>query len=384
MENYPRYPIPMDVNSEMNNVPEVRPDPTKIWCVFDMDETLGSFPNLFGLTAFLSPSIFTEDIYRAVINSIALTIKNGFDIGVLRPGLHMFFSVLQKLKEMNVLQGAAVYSNNGWQYTVQFLVDIINAWYPGLFCEGISKQGRYPNKPDPEFRRINIVFDEHGRIDYKKQWTTIRNIFGREICGSKEPIPEQTFFYDDLLHDERKYDSDLKRILGSNYIQNSPYINVLNPEFWPILQSIFKHYGIIDDKNVFHPTIQLNIRSFPKFEQAERNILIRPGFDLTFDMFKYGIYDIHLQGEGQLPNYVPKNVGDVYTNIIREYEQHWVTPLFNKLTDEEKEELKKIQRGGYRLTIKNKRRQSRRNMRKSKKKARVSKKSYKLRNTKRR
>ncbi len=352
---------------------EVDPDPTRIWCVFDMDETLGCFQNLFGLNAFLSPEILTEEGYRNVVNTLATLIREGFDVGFLRPGLHLFFSVIQQLKNIHCLQGAAIYSNNSWQYTVRFMVDIINSWFPGLVCEGISRMKKYPFEADPDFRRTNMVFNEQGiLVDYRKQWSIVQNIFRDAKCSQTDPEPAQTFFFDDTLHDHDKYGSDLKAVLGNNFIQNSAYRNGVNPDFWPILRNILRHHGLIDADEVLLPIIQQNIHAFPGFNAAEK-ARFRAG-TINIARVKYAIYDI-IPFDGFYP-YVAQNVGEPFEALKREYEQLWITPIYNKLTDEEKHELNRYPRGGSRTRPQKTRR--RRHQRRILKKTRSIKKIRKI------
>ncbi len=340
---------------------------SRINCVFDMDETLAQFNNLYALMAFISTEVLTKEEFDGVIQDIANDVKDGFDIGIFRPGLYKYFAFLQELKDKGILHSTAIYSNNGWLYTVSFMVSIINAWFPGLMCEGLSKKGVHSLGSDPNFREANIVIIPRTyppKNDYKKQWATIVKLFGNASCGGVVPTPEYTFFYDDNMHDENKYGSNLKTTLGNNYIRNSAYENGLHPEFWDKLRTSFQKHNIINADGVFNQRIQNLFTSFVKqknekpikqlleeyitkkvrgqltketmgdvnqslFEADEQLILYNGGYN--FDAFKrmanprkiYTIFGTHRTLE----------------NAFQEYNNHWIPPILAKLTEEEKADL---------------------------------------------
>ncbi len=336
-------------------------------CVFDMDETLAQFDDLYALMAFLSTAVLTPEQFRGVVSDIANDVKNGFDIGIFRPGLYKYFAFLNELKQKGILHSTAIYSNNGWLYTVSFMVGIINAWFPGLMCEGLSKKGVVSMGSNPEFRATNVVYakDRNGAnfinaagnkkiVDYKKQWATVQKIFQNESCGRVEITPENTFFYDDNLHDERKHQSDMKATLGPNYIQNSAYSNGLNPMFWANLNESFKRHGIVNQENKFEDRIIRLFQGFVKEgmtleEYFRRRILgTHSADDVNQSLFiapeqqafKQGDYSyigfLSMVKSSTQKRYTPFGTHRNIQSAIDEYNTRWIDPIFARLTAEER------------------------------------------------
>lgn len=336
----------------------------RINCVFDMDETLAQFNKLYALMAFISTDVLTKEQFDGVIQDIANAVKDGFDIGIFRPGLYKYFAFLQELKDKGILHSTAIYSNNGWLYTVKFMVSIINAWFPGLMCDGLSKQGVHSLGKNPAFRAANVVTipgTYPPRKDYKKQWATIVKLFGNASCGGVVPTPEYTFFYDDNMHDERKYESDLKTTLGNNYIRNSAYENGLHPEFWDKLRTSFQAHGIMNDAGIFNESIQNLFTSLVKQKNQkpikqllEEYISKKLRGQLTQEtvgdvnqslfeaeeqlIFYNGRYNFDAFKMMTNPRGIYKIFGTHRTlgNAIQEYNNSWIAPIMEKLTEEEK------------------------------------------------
>lgn len=338
----------------------------RINCVFDMDETLAQFDDLYALMAFLSTSVLTKEQFDGVIGDIANAVKDGFDIGIFRPELYKYFAFLHELHEKGILHSTAIYSNNGWLYTVSFMVSIVNAWFPGLMCEGLSKQGVHSLGKNPEFRAANVVYAKgyNGRnitnvfgnkkiADYKKQWATVQKIFQNESCGSVEISPENTFFYDDNMHDERKHGSDMKAILGPNYIQNSAYSNGLNPEFWRILNQSFKRHGIVNEENKFDERIINLFQGYVKegktledhIAKKRRGIRSADVNESLFVaeeqlVFKNGDYSfigfLSMVKTQKQKHYTPFGTHRNIQSAIHEYNTRWIDPIFARLTAEER------------------------------------------------
>jgi hypothetical protein len=340
-----------------------------VYFVFDMDETLAQFNDLYALMAFISTSVLTKEQFDGVIGDIANSVKDGFDIGIFRPALYKYFAFLHELKENGILHSTAIYSNNGWLYTVSFMVGIVNAWFPGLMCEGLSKQGVHSLGKKPEFRASNVVYAKgyNGRnitnvfgnkkiADYKKQWATVQKIFQNESCGRVEIRPENTFFYDDNLHDERKHGSDMKTILGPNYIQNSAYSNGLNPEFWRILNQSFKRHGIVNEENKFDERIINLFQGYVKegktleehIAKKRRGIQSADVNESLFvadeqRVFRDGDYSyigfLSMVKTQKQKGYFPFGTHGSLESAIEEYNTRWIGPILDRLTEEEKAEL---------------------------------------------
>lgn len=335
-------------------------------CVFDMDETLAQFNDLYALMAFISPVVLSQEQFDGVILDIANAVKDGFDIGIFRPALYKYFAFLHELKQKGILHSTAIYSNNGWSYTVSFMVGIVNAWFPGLMCEGLSKQAVHSLGRNPEFRAANVVYaktwngqnrvNAFGRkmvVDYKKQWATVQKIFQNDSCGQVEITPENTFFYDDNLHDERKHGSDMKATLGPNYIQNSAYENGLNPLFWELLRTSFQTHGVIDETGKFKDAIINVFQGFVKegktleahIAKKQRGIQSADVNESLFVaseqlVFKNGDYSyigfLSMVKTTKQKTYFRFGTHRTLENALEEYNALWIPPILARLTEEER------------------------------------------------
>ncbi len=330
-------------------------DTSRLNCVFDMDETLAHFGKLFALTAFISTDVLTKEQYDNVISDIANAVKEGFDIGIFRPGLYKYFSFLHELQEKKILHSTTIYSNNGSQYTVSFMVDIINAWFPGLMCEGLSRQAVHSMGKNPEFRDADII---HGKglndsdvTAYKKQWATVQKIFENKSCGPVNITPEKTFFYDDKLHNDEYFGSDMKKTLGMNYIQTSEYFNGLNPDFWGLLYDIFKTHGILTENDQFEDRIIDLFEGTDEipFHEEEVSAFRNGGYNYNgfLNMFKWD----------KLESYTPFGTHGSLQHAMDEYNYRWIPPIRFHLSDEQKAMLTTVMAGGRRHRKTRKRRQ---------------------------
>lgn len=315
----------------------------RINCVFDMDETLGQFNELYGLMAFLSTQVLTQEQFDGIIHDFANDIKDGFDIGLLRPGLYKYFAFLYELQQKEILHSTAIYSNNSWQPTVSFLLSIINAWFPGLMCDGLTKKGVHSLGSNPEFRKANMIQIQAypPKYDYKKQWGIIEKIFQNPSCGVVVPTPEYTFFYDDNLHDRSyKVPSNLKETLGNNYIRNSAYSNGLNPEFWGKLRASFQKHGVTNADDMFHESIQTFFKGLTNenlFTNQEKSKFINGTPSVApFSFHAFVAMVTTLLPGKQFVRYTPYGTHGNMDDAINEYNNLWIPPILEKLTDEEK------------------------------------------------
>ena len=162
-----------------------------------MDETLGNLHQFYPILAVLRPSIYKTYIPSIGNNSnINLNLDKAYTYLVQRCA-EQYRTFLNEdliivLKSVPY-QKAFIYSNNSVLEILQFASDVIDAVIGRkVFCECIHL---YHPIRDNDYDIIPDI--PHNKY---KTWETIQLVLN-ELCGVPEEIrPEETFFFDDLLH----------------------------------------------------------------------------------------------------------------------------------------------------------------------------------------
>ena len=282
----------------------------KLWFVFDMDETLASFDGFFTFFELIHPNVLGTETYMKIVQQIAIAEEMNSSsfistIGIFRPGLYLYFSFLNFLREMGKLGGVAIYSNTGFDPHVLFTINVINTWFPGMVCEGLSRNSA--------LREQNAVATS-SKKKFLKRWDTIEKIFTQEKCGGARPIPENTFFYDDLLEHV-----NIAERIGNNYIHVAPYESGPKQIMFDIVKKIIIEDGRFFDRNngmITNEFYALLANNRSNSQREIDDVLIEKNIDTFINILKEGtIYPI---------DYQP-------SQVVAEYQNNWLHGPLNKV-----------------------------------------------------
>ena len=200
---------------------------------FDLDETLGWFMSAHPYVFFLVPETVYKNLLKTNQPSMlspklrqkldagmkefakCLVTKDS-ELGLLRPGILPIIKRLAALKEEGRVKAISIYSNNGNLGLLLLAAAMIEyaAGTPGLFCNKVDWYNPLrtseitPGRPGVAFKTADVL----------------RKSFLDSQCGSMISEDEidlkQTFFFDDLIHEDI-----LTKIGPANYFHVNHYKN---------------------------------------------------------------------------------------------------------------------------------------------------------------
>lgn len=227
-----------------------------VYFVFDMDATLA---NLYTVHYFLCdlrrevmignvdlPSDelkeYLDKAYTIFVNKIAIKEGQADRLGVLRPGILFVMRLLNEYKQLGLIDGVIIYSNNGALGTLHFIRDLIHTYIGNsdLICDCIH----WGHKARDSERNL-------APGSAKKTWSVLKNILTNPEGPCKAPAtlePKDVYFVDDQFH------PDLKRFLPIyHYIQVTPY------EFKTPFESVAEIYKeSLEESGLFEDSDQLD------------------------------------------------------------------------------------------------------------------------------
>jgi hypothetical protein len=211
--------------------------------VFDLDHTLGDFNDAGHYLYFLKPESVIQQTMGT--NKIEITLSDSIKTQCEIMYKQFIKKVAEKHSETKLLNDEMVfgvigniltqdktqinpkfgiYSNNSQPLKLQLAIDIIEELYQQhIFC--LSMDWTHP------LRKDEIVKDDPGNA--LKTWAVLKKGLEQE-CG-ETPTPENTWFFDDLMH------QDLMNVLGPNYLHikayySRPNLEVLNDILFEVLE----------------------------------------------------------------------------------------------------------------------------------------------------
>jgi hypothetical protein len=193
--------------------------------VFDLDETLAEMFPMFYFIASLKlqetiqeddqdfanfiPEKLTQSLnkaYTIFIDKILKEETSQNPLGILRPGILSIMKELHSLQLKGKVTNVVIFSNNGHLQSLEFIRDIIHKY---LQTDNLIKECIHLNHP---------MRYEQNEVIVNKTWPILKNIMIHGNCKAQSTLePKDIFFFDDLDH------TDLRAVLGKNYIQVPPY-----------------------------------------------------------------------------------------------------------------------------------------------------------------
>lgn len=204
--------------------------------VFDLDETLAEVYSIFyfllslklknnikAATPEQAQLLAKLDVaYNNFVGRILEMEKSDRPLGILRPGILGIMQKLSELKDSGQLAKVIIYSNNGKLENLEFVRDLI-ALSLGQPKEQLITDLIYYNSPGRNSEIIRQYNYKTGKMvgipgAARKTWPVLQKIITRNGIKNLDFIPENVFFFDDLIPKH-----ELRAELGDRYYQVPAY-----------------------------------------------------------------------------------------------------------------------------------------------------------------
>jgi hypothetical protein len=244
------------------------------WVGFDMDECIGSLMPLYAFVtklpkAFIANGSTAENAFETMKNVLYLS-ENYNMTWLVRPAFYDALKYLYTAHKRGLIYGAFIFSNNGSQELVDFMVYYCNGWIAQKFHDfsrpAIFKMGVCRGSP----------LRSPGSL--VKSLSEIQTALRRKGLPALEKASDLLFF-DDMVHvlsDEIK-----------DYVQVRPYMNLcaldkviqalsgleefVGSEAWRAILRLAKHYNF-EDRDAGYvkmpPTVKEILQDKMMFHQA--------------------------------------------------------------------------------------------------------------------
>jgi hypothetical protein len=248
------------------------------WVGFDMDECIGSVMPLYAFVTKLPKAYAaagnTGNVFEDMKNALYFS-ENAKETWLIRPAFYDALSLLYRAYKGGMIYGAFIFSNNGSQELVDFLVYYCNGWMARKFHDldrpSIFKMGVCRGSP---LRSPGSLVKSYAEI----QGALARKGLPLITAGS------DLLFFDDMVH---VLTSEIR-----DYVQVRPYVNLcpldrvvsalsglernVGAEAWAAIVKLARHYAVEDSSSHYAkipPTLKETIVDRIMFYQTLKNFL---------------------------------------------------------------------------------------------------------------